>query len=137
MKNTRETGYPVTLLDRNKVTELVRAVAREVHGETQEDSLAYSSRGGALVRTNRGVAYLCTEGVGWFADKKADEIQVDYYTGLGYGTVNVPYSKLLECVTKETVELGEFVRSFGSRLEVNFSLWKDAMRGIDQSWSVK
>jgi len=135
MKNNREKGYLIRLLDPKKTTELVQAVARDVHGESHADSLKYYSRGGALVRTNQGVAYLCTEGVGWFVDKETDQIEVQYYTGLGYGFVDVSYTKLLECLSDETAELGDFIRTFGSRLDVNFSLWKEAMRGISQEWS--
>jgi hypothetical protein len=40
---------------------------------------------------------------------------------------------LKSCLTGETVDLADFVRVFGDRLESNLSLWQYKMSDIDQT----
>lgn len=70
---------------------------------------------------DRDLCIVGTEGVGWEAD--------DYgLIGVPFGgfvtqSVKVSTQVIAKCVTIEQVDLADFVRVFGDRLESNFWLW--------------
>ena len=72
------------------------------------------------------IAAVCTEGVGWLPFEELDGYLIPILVGTPYSshTVTILYSQFLEAVVdSEPVDLAEWVRVFGARLESNFGLW--------------
>lgn len=131
----RATGYPVRLIDADKLDALIRHRVVSVHGASEEDAQRYSGGAGVLVKTDKGVAYICTEGVGWWAEDDGT-IEVQFHGGMSIGYTAIPLEDVVACLSSETVELGEFIRTFGDRLDSNFWLWARKISGIVQDWEV-
>lgn len=72
--------------------------------------------------TSYGV--VCTEGVG-HTTKSNGLVKVPIVIGMGGWTqyVEIAPKVLLMCLSGEQVDLADFVRGFGDRLESNFSIW--------------
>ena len=58
---------------------------------------------------------LCSEGVGW-------KVKESTFTFNDYDRNDIPLLTIMQHVTGE-MDLADFVRSFGDRLECNFALW--------------
>lgn len=87
-----------------------------------------------VLRTkNNGYATLCGEGVGWQVDP-AGYLPITVYTNGGWSQdyVDLPFRDVLAHVSDDTVDLAEFVRMFGARLENNFHIWYNATDGVEQ-----
>lgn len=132
---SRRAGYKVHLLDNDKLTALIRKRVVEVHGGTVEDSLRYTAGRGALAKTKTGIIYICTEGVAWYAGDD-NTLEVEFHSGMSIGYTAIPQEDVVACVSGETVELREFVRVFGDRLDSNCYLLQNAIEGIEQNWEV-
>lgn len=124
----RKAGYEVHLLDSVKLTEY----AQSVWGDGVPNARITRQ---AIARTGKGVAVIVGEGVGWYANDD-DTFDVEYTNGMGYYYTKIPVSVVLGAVSAERVELREFVRTFGSRLDINCSLWQDAISNVEQKWEV-
>jgi hypothetical protein len=48
--------------------------------------------------------------------------------------VYLPEAYVLSCVSDEVVDLADFVRVFGARLENNFHIWLNATADVEQSF---
>ena len=131
----RATGYEIRLIDADKLTDLIRERVVRIHGANPDEAGRYSGGRSALVKTEKGIAYLCTEGVGWWAEDDGT-IEVEFHAGMHTGYTAIPLEDVVACMSSEKVELGEFIRTFGSRLESNFWAWKNAIDGIEQDWEV-
>ena len=71
----------------------------------------------AVINAKDGVATVCSEGVGWFANDDGKFLLLGYYGA--YGEV-IMYATAEELIS---IMSDEFVRSFGARLETNYSIW--------------
>ena len=131
----RATGYPVRVVDRSKLDAVIRDRVVNVHGGTEEDAMRYGAGSAVLVKTDKGVAYICTEGVGWWADEDGT-IEVEFHSGMHIGYTAIPLEDVVACVSDQTVELADFIRTFGDRLDSNFWLWARKIDGIVQDWEV-
>lgn len=131
----RRAGYEVNLLDNDKLTALIRERVVTIHGASQEDSLRYTAGRGVLVKTAKGIAYICGEGVGWWAEDDG-AIEVEFSSGMSIGYTAIPLDDVVACISSETVELRDFVRVFGDRLDTNCYLWQSEITGIEQNWEV-
>ena len=89
-----------------------------------------------VVRGDKGIATVCTEGVGWFIDDKG-LLPVNYHVGqYGGGYLDITPEELMPLISNETVDLADFIRSFGDRLENNFYSWVGYARGWNQEIAV-
>jgi len=132
----RRAGYLVNLLDQDKLTALIRERAVSVHGATVEDAQRYTAGRGALAKTKTGVIYICTEGVGWYSDDEDNRLEVEFSGGMSIGYTAIPQEDVVACISSEQVELRDFVRVFGDRLDTNCYLLQNAIEGIEQDWEV-
>ena len=76
------------------------------------------------------IAVVCTEGVGWVTDEYwrveiplRQESENSGWISIGGSSVELSAALLLRCVSDEQVDLAEFIRTFGSRLETNYAIW--------------
>ena len=120
-------GNVVHLLDAEKTTKFL---------QTRLDNTEITYDPMVVVNGDKGVATVCTEGVGWFIDDKG-LLPVNYHVGqFGSGYIDITPEELMPLISNETVDLADFIRSFGDRLENNFYSWVSYARGWNQSMSV-
>lgn len=89
-----------------------------------------------VVSTAEGLATICSEGVGWWANEDGKYLLGGYIGAWGEPTYFVTAEELSSLISDEMIEFSDFVRSFGDRLEVNYSLWYDEIRGCFQEPNV-
>ncbi len=119
-------GTVVHLLDPEKTTEFLK--------DRLNNPDAYSQPM-TVVNGNKGIATLCTEGVGWFVDENG-VLPINYYVGqFGSGYIDITPEELMPLISNETTDLADFIRTFGDRLENNFYSWVAYASGYDQSMS--
>ena len=106
-------SFMVTLLDRDKTTALIR---------NKFDNDRYVAEQMVIVNGSKGLATVCTEGVGWFKDDKGYTILFDDINSFGMWT-EISDDELVSLISDEQIDLAEFVRMFGDRLENNFYIW--------------
>ena len=85
-----------------------------------------------VVSTATGLATICSEGVGWWANDDGKYLLGGYVGAWGEPTYFVTAEELGSLISDEMIEFSDFVRSFGDRLETNYSLWYDEIRGCFQ-----
>lgn len=120
-------GTVVHLLDPEKTTKFL---------QTRLDNPDVVSSPMVVANGNKGIATICGEGVGWFVDEKG-LLPIDYYSGAyGGGYLDITPEELMPLISDKTIDLADFVRTFGDRLENNFYLWVNYTKGYDQSMSV-
>ena len=76
------------------------------------------------------VAIIGTEGVGWRSDEDSRIVSVPLWSSNGFSSarpVDLHCDVLATFVTEETVDLADWVRVFGDRLETNLCIWQEAM----------
>ena len=92
----------------------------------------FSAEPMAIVNGENGVATLLTEGVGWYADAKG-KLPINYYGKNGMsGYLDITPEELAPLISDETIDLADFVRIFGDRLETNLSIWQYYAKGYPQ-----
>lgn len=132
MSSERVTGRMIRLLDKDKLTKLVLTTL-EADG-ISTDGVEVEQM--AVLRTKFDeVAVLCTEGVGWTA--KDGLVPIITWSQWHQNFVYLPEAYVLSCVSDEVVDLAEFVRVFGARLENNFYIWLNATDGVEQVFEKK
>lgn len=82
-----------------------------------------------LVTTKEGAAVLCTEGVGWTEHKGLVSVLAKNNEPRSFQSfeVELPVEAVTEAATDEEVDLADFIRVFGDRLEANFRIWRNAV----------
>jgi hypothetical protein len=103
----------VSRMDKTKATKIIQAMS---------GSDIIEAENMVVVNTRKGLATICTEGVGWFKndeDKYLVGAWIDYSNPSFYFTEE----QLLSCLSDEKVDLKDFINTFGDRLENNFSIW--------------
>ncbi len=76
------------------------------------------------------VAIIGTEGVGWMSDADSRIVPIPVWSsnGLGYARpVELHRDVLMEFVTDEEIDLADWVRIFGDRLETNLGIWQNTV----------
>jgi hypothetical protein len=120
-------GTVVHLLDSQKTTDFLKT---KLNNET------IKAQPMAVVNGENGIATLCTEGVGWFVDDNG-VLPINYYAGeYGSGYLDITPEELMPLISNETIDLADFIRSFGDRLENNFYSWVGYARGWNQEIAV-
>lgn len=73
-------------------------------------------------------ALVCSEGVGWQQDEYST-ISVPTNIGNGYanGRVHISVEVIKSLSTGKSVDIAEYVRVFGDRLDNNVAIWQNAM----------
>jgi hypothetical protein len=123
----RVRGNVVHLLDPEKTTKFL---------QTKLDNPDIKSDSMVVVNGDKGVATVCTEGVGWFIDGEG-LLPVNYHVGqFGSGYLDITPEELMPLISNETIDLADFIRSFGDRLENNFYSWVGYARGWNQEIAV-
>jgi hypothetical protein len=140
----RSKGLLVHRLDSEKLLELGLNILRLQYGDLDQTA---SVEPLVLVKTKDQsvwsvdpqprLAVICGEGVGWQEDEKNG--LVTFWVDFGhYGShalaVKVHPRVIEACVTDETVDLADFIRTFGARLDSNFYTWKSAIGQTEQSF---
>jgi len=77
------------------------------------------------------VAIIGTEGVGWRSDPDSRIVSVPVWSNNGMSNarpVDLHSEVLRDFLTAESVDLADWVRVFGDRLETNLSLWQEQVR---------
>ena len=77
----------------------------------------------AVINAKDGVATVCSEGVGWFANDEGKFLLLGYYGAYGEATMYATPEQLASIMSDEFIYLDEFIRMFGARLETNYSIW--------------
>ncbi len=130
MSRERATGTVVHLLDENATLALIRNKLGKPDADVTPEYMV-------VVNGKNGLATVITEGVGWFADANGG-IPINFHSG-NYGSggyVDVTEEELRGVISDKTIDLADFVRTFGDRLETNFYIWQQYAKGYDQSMSV-
>lgn len=129
MRPERIRGTVVHLLDPIKTAEFIKR-----HYSNQSTEITAEPM--VVVNGKNGLATVISEGVGWYADENGN-VPVNYHAGQfnsGYQDISVEELKTL--ISDKTIDLADFVRVFGDRLENNFYLWVNYANGYEQSMSV-
>ena len=130
-ENHRPTGTAIHLLDTDKLKKLVTDVAIE-NGKPGANDHVEPDRLALVMDRDENFYVLCTEGVGWHADENGMML-IPCSTGMSWCEFEFRLGDVIDCISEETVELAEFVRTFGSRLESNFGLWYDKLHKVPQT----
>ena len=77
----------------------------------------------AVINAKDGVATVCSEGVGWFANNEGKFFLLGYVGAYGEATMYATPEQLISIMSDEFIYLDEFIRMFGARLETNYSIW--------------
>jgi hypothetical protein len=134
----RTTGYMGRKLNEAGLNERVKVVLQATYGDDLDVSnveampllmigLADKDNWG-----DSGLAFINTEGVGSMVEDY-NLVQVYYYTS-GWGQLNsigIGRNVLVELATEGSEDIADWVRSFGSRLDSNVSLWQRRMHQPD------
>ena len=84
-----------------------------------------------VVNTADGLATVCREGVGWWKNDN-DMYLVGFFQGYSNPSLHITENELLSCLSDTDVDMAEFINNFGDRLEVNFDLWYNQVKGVSQ-----
>jgi hypothetical protein len=84
-----------------------------------------------VVNTAKGLATICSEGVGWWKNEN-DMYLVGFYQGYSNPSLHITENELLSCLSDTDVDMAEFINKFGDRLEVNYDLWYNQVKDVSQ-----
>jgi hypothetical protein len=84
-----------------------------------------------VVNTAKGLATICSEGVGWWKNEN-DMYLVGFYQGYSNPSLHITEDELLSCLSDTDVDMAEFINKFGDRLEVNYDLWYNQVKDVSQ-----
>jgi hypothetical protein len=121
----RELGVVGLKLDFVKATEKAREILTAIYGP--RDYTGYTVDPMLVIGNSKGeIALVVTEGVGYVKDSDQLYIDIPLNLGMTFGFVTVPMglNTIKDLTTDEQVDLADWVRVFGDRLEVNFGIWK-------------
>ena len=139
-RNERPRGVHVKVLDLTQVEDEALKFVRSGNSNTINAKIF----GGpwAIAQKNNKIFAVCEEGVGpengldaddpiefdihgeYSVDGETHQITFDMFP---VASVKMNAGDLLTLPVKEEVDLADFIRKFGSRLESNFYLWFDAL----------
>lgn len=134
--STRTRGITVHRLITTDLAEKVTAKVREARPEETTISGVTFGIGSLAIAEHNGKTFvICDEGVGWeVSEDKPLELSV--YVEHGPNSIAIIPSfaitlspeQVAEHLPKgEAVDLADFIRAFGARLETNFRVWEDAL----------
>ena len=106
----------VNRLDGDKATALIRS---QTVPNLAPDAVAEDM---VVINTPRGLATVCTEGVGWFANDDGEYL-LGAFIGYHETSYMITEDELKSCILGEMIDLKDFINVFGDRLETNFTIW--------------
>jgi hypothetical protein len=121
----RITGITARILDQGKLADAIADELVRV-GETSVDRAKIEPMDAVVLEGRAGGSFAVVndEGVGGYETN--DHVRVWFYygvNGLYIHDTMVPSSDVLDAVTTDEVDLAEFIRTFGDRLDTNHSIW--------------
>lgn len=116
----------VTTIDRDKATALVK----DKLSKFNTDGLVAQPM--VVANSKKGLATICTEGVGWVADDNGLYTLL-YFTQFNDGYVDITRDELNSIISNEQTNLATFIRTFGDRLENNFDIWYYSCKDLNQN----
>jgi hypothetical protein len=121
--NNRQRGALGYVLDTDKLTKVLRQVTGVENAQAWGNPVLVYGEGESWAVVN-------TEGVGGVADNYDKPARVwwdrnleEPYFDARLGDDLVPFNDIQSCVTGESVDLADHIRTFGSRLENNHAIW--------------
>ena len=133
MSRERRTGYTGNVLDGKKLAKIANDIYNIQYtggaSNCTVDNLLLIELEEKNVFGDPKYAVLCSEGVGWEQDEYGCiEIPTNIgQMGLWNGRVFISVETVKACQTIFTKEVSEYIRTFGSRLDSNCSLWQSKM----------
>jgi len=141
-RTLRTKGYMGQLLDGKKLADLANAIYAIQYNEagvcTVDHLLLIELKEENVFGENK-YAVICQEGVGWEQDSYGClEIptnigQWSHYEGHVFLSIEVVKS----CLTGEQLDVSDYVRTFGDRLDSNCYLWQSKMIPLSKKDKVK
>lgn len=115
----------VNRLDGDKATALIRS---QTVPNLAPDAVAEDM---VVINTPRGLATVCTEGVGWFANDDGEYL-LGAFIGYHETSYMITEDELKSCILGEMIDLKDFINVFGDRLETNFTIWYNQAKSTPQ-----
>ena len=131
--SNRTKGYMGNVLDGKKLAKIANDIYRLQYSndfsECTVDNLLLIELEEKNVFGDSKYAVVCTEGVGWEQDTYGClEIPTNIgQMGLWNGRVFISVDTVKACLSDQTEDIADYVRTFGSRLDSNCSLWQSKM----------
>lgn len=122
----RPRGIFVQLLDVEKATQYIKDYWNDQTFDIKAEQMA-------IVNGDKGLATVCSEGVGWFVDEFG-KVPINYWGINGQnGYIDIPAEDLPSLIhEKNFIDLADFIRNYNDRLENNFYQWKSYATGYPQ-----
>jgi len=133
MRSTRRLGYVGQVIDGVKLAEVCNSIYTLQYGgdfkKCTVDNFLFVQLEKKDVFGDPKVAIVCNEGVGW---EQNDYGAISIPTNLGQmgqynGEVTIGINVIKDCLTDRVMDIAEYVRVFGSRLDSNCALWQNQM----------
>ena len=128
----RTKGYTGNVLDGKKLAIIATEIVKAQYNNPSEltvDNLLLIELEEKNVFGDPKYAVVCSEGVGWEQDEYGClEIPTNIGAmGLWNGRVFISVEKVKACQTLFKEDISDYIRTFGSRLDSNCSLWQSKM----------
>ena len=129
----RSKGYIGQIVDGKKLAVIANGIYNLQYSsdfsECTVDNLLFVTLEEKNVFGDNKYALVCTEGVGWEQDTYGClEVPTNIgQMGLWNGRVFISVDTVKECLTDQTADISEYIRTFGDRLDNNCWLWQSKM----------
>lgn len=133
---TRTRGYEGKIVDGQKLANIANDIYRlQYSGDFSlctVDNLLLIELEEKNVFGDPKYALVCSEGVGWEQDTYGClEVPTNIGAmGMWNGRVFISVETVKRCLTDQTEDISDYVRTFGSRLDSNCSLWQSKMSEV-------
>ena len=134
--SNRTKGYTGQILDGKKLAKIANDIYKSQYTEPSECTVSDLLLIELTEKNSFGdskYAVVCNEGVGWEQDTYGLlEIPTNIgQMGLWNGHVFISVDKVKECLTDQTEDVSDYIRTFGSRLDSNCYLWQSKMSVLE------
>jgi hypothetical protein len=129
----RSKGYIGQIVDGKKLAVIANGIYNLQYSsdfsECTVDNLLFVTLDEKNVFGDNKYALVCSEGVGWEQDTYGClEVPTNIgQMGLWNGRVFISVDTVKSCLTDQTVDIADYIRVFGDRLDSNCSLWQSKM----------
>jgi len=137
MSDRTPTKVMVTILDLSPLeSEALKMLDKKRFPEATSMEVGFTPHG--FVETPQGLYALCQEGVGNANPiTESNKYEVDFYARYENGGYCFPAvtgcldaDELRQYATTEKVNLADFIRKFGARLESNYDQWRQTLEKV-------